>query len=141
MRLTIQLKPLLVYTTREGADAKPINTDTYVDILSTFIPAETRQAAIDKMVEINIQLHDFIAKLALMGPLKIMRWNYAVNADGIFYIDAELPRQLNEQEYYLVGQMLEYITNTVTKGPISKKTGDKNILLCLKTDVSIPTDD
>lgn len=137
MRLNIQLKPLLVHTARETADVKPTSTDTYIDVLSTFIPVETRQSAIDKMVEINLQMHDFIAKLTLMGPSKIMRWNYAVNVDGVFYIDAELPRQLTEQEYYLAGQMLEHIANTITKGPISKKSGDKNILLSLKTEISV----
>lgn len=136
MRLIIQLKPLLVYTHRETSDAKPPQTDTFVDIIHHTVPADIRQASIDKMVEINIQLHDFVAKLVVTGPTKIMRWNYGVIDDGNFCIDAILPRNLTEQEYYYVTQMTEHLAATLTKAPIAKKIGDKNILLSVKTDIS-----
>lgn len=136
MRLLIHLKPLLVYTHRETSDVKPPHTDTFVDIINHIVPAEIKQASIDKMVEINIQLHDFIAKLIVMGPTKIMRWNYGIVDDGNLCIDAILPRNLTEQEYYYVTQMTEHLAAILTKTPIAKKTGDKNILLSIKTDIS-----
>lgn len=136
MRLSIQLKPLLVYTHRETADAKPPHTDTFVDIVNHVVPGDIKQASIDKMVEINIHLHDFVAKLITMGLEKLMRWNYGVMEDGNFYIDALLPRNLTEQEYHYITQMTEYLVAITTKMPIAKKIGDRNILLSIKTDVS-----
>lgn len=137
MRLSIQLKPLLIFTSRDTSDVKPQNTDTFTDIINTFVQPDIRQSSIDKMVEISIQLHDFITKLVVMGPTKNMQWNYSVIENGIFCIDTELPRDLTEQEYNYVTQMLEHLCVSLTKLPIAKKIGDKNILLSVKNEINV----